>query len=52
MNILTYDIEEWAQAKAGGYGSTEIYAKYDSFFDRILNILDESNIKGTFFVLA
>ncbi len=49
MNILTFDIEEWALAKAGGYGSTERYAEYDAFLDRILDILDECGIKASFF---
>lgn len=49
MNILTFDIEEWALAKTGGYGTAEKYAEYDSFLDRILNVLDERGIKSTFF---
>lgn len=49
MNILTFDIEEWAIAKAGGYGNADKYAEYDSYLDKILNVLDEKGIKGTFF---
>lgn len=49
MNILTFDIEEWALAKAGGYGSPETYAKYDEYLDKILSALDERDFKGTFF---
>ncbi len=49
MNLLTFDIEEWAVAKAGGYGSAEKYAEYDSYLDKILDILDERGFKGTFF---
>ena len=49
MNILTFDIEEWALAKAGGYGTTEQYAEYDTFLNRILDILDERDIKATCF---
>lgn len=49
MNILTFDIEEWAQAKAGGYGNAEIYAEYDGYLDKILDALDERGFKGTFF---
>lgn len=49
MNILTFDIEEWALAKAGGYGTAERYARYDACLDTILDILDEREIKGTFF---
>ena len=49
MNLLTFDIEEWALAKVGGYGNPAKYAEYDSFLDRILNLLDETKTKGTFF---
>lgn len=49
MNILTFDIEEWALAKAGGYGSPQLYAEYDSYLEKILNVLDERGFKGTFF---
>lgn len=49
MNILTFDIEEWALAKAGGYGTTERYAEYDAFWDLILDMLDERGIKATCF---
>lgn len=49
MNILTFDIEEWALAKYGGYGSTEQYAEYDAFLNHILDLLDNRGIKATFF---
>ena len=49
MNILTFDIEEWALAKAGGYGSAERYAEYDGYLNRILDVLDQRGFKGTFF---
>lgn len=49
MNILTFDIEEWALAKAGGYGTAERYAEYDAFLNRILDMLDERGIKATCF---
>lgn len=49
MNILTFDIEEWALAKTGGYGSAERYAEYDAFLDKILNVLDQCACKATFF---
>lgn len=49
MNILTFDIEEWALAKAGGYGSAERYAEYDGYLEKILSVLDERGFKGTFF---
>lgn len=49
MNLLTFDIEEWALAKAGGYGSAEMYAEYDAFLSRILDLLDGCGIQATFF---
>ena len=49
MNILTFDIEEWALAKAGGYGTAEKYAEYDDLLNRILDSLDNKGIKATFF---
>lgn len=49
MNILSFDIEEWALAKTGGYGSAERYAEYDAFLDKILNVLDQRTCKATFF---
>ena len=36
-------------AKAGGYGSTEQYAEYDAFLNRILDLLDDQGIKATCF---
>lgn len=49
MNILTFDIEEWALAKAEGYGTLEKYAEYEAFLNRILDLLDSQYIKATFF---
>ena len=49
MNILTFDIEEWAQAKAGGYDNPGLYAQYDNYLGKILEVLDEKELKGTFF---
>lgn len=49
MNILTFDIEEWALAKAGGYGSAEQYAEYDAFLNQILDLLDSRSIRATCF---
>ena len=49
MNILSFDIEEWALAKAGGYGKPELYAEYDSYLERILETLDKQGVKATFF---
>ena len=52
MNILTFDIEEWAIAKANGTGNPSLYSEYDSFLDKILDKLDERGIKATFFCLG
>ncbi len=49
MNILTFDIEEWALAKAGGYGSAAKYTEYDAYLNKILDVLDDRQFKGTFF---
>lgn len=49
MNILTFDIEEWALAKVGGYGTAERYAEYDVFLERILDMLDSRDVKATCF---
>lgn len=49
MNVLTFDIEEWALAKAGGYGTQEDYQAYDKYLQKILDDLDERGVKGSFF---
>lgn len=49
MNLLSFDIEEWALAKYGGYGTAERYAEYDAFLNHILDMLDERGIKATCF---
>ena len=49
MNILSFDIEEWALAKVRGYGDVEKYAEYDAFLNRILDVLDSRKIKATCF---
>ena len=49
MNILSYDIEEWAIARNTGIGSRKLYAKYDDFLSRILDLLDSTDTKATFF---
>lgn len=49
MNVLTFDIEEWALAKTGGYGTADKYAEYDNYLNKILDVLDYRGFKGTFF---
>lgn len=54
MNILTFDIEDWYchDVESGNmdWGSKEVRI-YEGV-DRILNSLDERDLKGTFFVLG
>lgn len=52
MNILTFDIEEWYIEKAFHGGRQEKYAEFDHYLDDILNLLDESSLKATFFVVG
>lgn len=49
MNVLTFDIEEWALVKVGKYYSHEDYNAFDTFLNRILEVLDSREIKATFF---
>lgn len=52
MNILTYDIEEW-YAEETLYGDRkEKYAEYDQYLGRILDILDKTQTKATFFCVG
>lgn len=52
MNILTFDIEEWYLEFEYLGNRTEAYIKYNSYLNRILDMLDERNIKATFFCLG
>lgn len=49
MNIITFDIEEWAIALARQCGTPQRYAQYEACLHRILDSLDEHHTKGTFF---
>ena len=49
MNILTFDIEEWALAESNGYGTKERYSLYEGCLHNILESLDHLGIKSTFF---
>ncbi len=52
MNILTFDIEEWF-AEETLYGDRkEKYSEYDMYLGKILDTLDENNVKGTFFCVG
>ena len=52
MNILTFDIEEWSIEKNEFGDHKEKYAEFDRVLDFILEKLDESKIKATFFCLG
>lgn len=49
MNIITFDIEEWALVKTDGQRALDRYVQYDDYLDRILEMLDACNTKATFF---
>lgn len=52
MNILSFDIEEWYLEKELWGGRKEEFDTYDRILDEILDLLDEKNIKATFFCLG
>lgn len=52
MHILTYDIEEWYIEKKFYGGRTEKYKEFDSYLNKILDILDENKLKATFFCVG
>lgn len=52
MNVLTFDIEEWYIEKTFKGNRTERYAKFDAYLDNILNLLDKTSTKATFFCVG
>lgn len=52
MNILTFDIEEWFIEKAFKGGRRERYAIFDNYLEEILNLLDKTSTKATFFCVG
>ena len=52
MNILSFDIEEWYIEKKFCGDRAEKYREFDSYLNKILDILDEKNQKATFFCLG
>lgn len=52
MNILSFDIEEWSIEKEYHGGRSGRYAEYDRLLDRILELLNEREIRATFFCLG
>lgn len=52
MNILSFDIEEWYIEKIYNGARKEKYTEFDNVLEKILDVLDEENIKATFFCLG
>lgn len=52
MNILSFDIEEWYLEKVRHGDRPARYRLFDGYLSNILDLLDERNIKGTFFCLG
>ena len=52
MNILTFDIEEWFFEKKHNGGRELRYKQLDEMIDKILDVLDEQNVKATFYCLG
>ena len=52
MNILTFDIEEWYIEKKFNGARQEKYQEFDRYLKMILDLLDETNTKATFFCLG
>ena len=52
MNILTFDIEEWYIEKSFKGDRVERYAKFDAYLNSILNLLDATSTKATFFCVG
>ena len=52
MNIISFDIEEWYIEKHKYGGRPEKYAEYDKYLDKILEKLEQTGTKGTFFCVG
>lgn len=53
MKILSFDIEDWWVYKRYGIGEErDWHPRLDRYLGRILDLLDERNVKATFFVLG
>ncbi len=52
MNILTFDIEEWFIENAFGAKRKERYAEFDFYLENLLNLLEETSTKATFFCVG
>ena len=52
LSILSFDIEEWYIEKAYFGARESKYAAYDKLLDELLQKLDDSKLKGTFFCVG
>lgn len=52
MNILTFDIEEWYIEKEYHGGRQERYRMFDDYLNRILDLLEQREMKATFFCVG
>lgn len=52
MHILTFDIEEWYIEQQYRGGRKEKYQEFDGYLDAISDLLEEQDIKATFFCLG
>lgn len=52
MKILSFDIEEWFIEQNYHGGRTEKYLEFDRYLNSILDLLDETETKATFFCLG
>lgn len=52
MKILTFDIEEWYIEKKYNGARIAKYNEYDKYLNSILDLLEETNTKATFFCLG
>lgn len=52
MNILSFDIEEWYLEKLKGGNRPEYYQDCNNLLEKILDKLDELDVKATFFCLG
>lgn len=52
MNILTFDIEEWYLEKELHGGRKEKYQEFDRYLNSLIDLLEETETKATFFCLG
>ncbi|MBR1475995.1 MAG: polysaccharide deacetylase family protein [Muribaculaceae bacterium] len=52
MNYITFDIEEWFLEKQNHGNRSEKIAEYDRYLNEILDLLDECELKATFFCVG